>query len=239
MVQRELVDPAGLYWGTAEINSYLNEWQEILQSRFEFTWGSTTITNALSTLTLSNIIPNALRLDAIYFVPGTWTKTSGTSTTVVVDPSIRRLSPRSLIDLDFIQRDWRALGSNPPVFQPEVSYQNDPQSVSFWPPPPGTGTYIFEYPLLTTFATDTSIMVIPAWTRYSAAAYCCYKAQIRFGANQDIPKAQRRLRQWNRMLKRYQKIYDNYFPERAEMLRPGRNWAANILIPRQQTLQVP
>ena len=235
-VQTELLDPSSKWWSVAEIQGYLDEWQVELQSKFEFVWNTATITTALATVTLSNVATDILRLDAIYYTPGTSTTSTGTFT----DTSIRRLSPRSILDLDTIQRNWRAL-TTATGFHPEVSYQNDPYSVSFWPPPPQAGTFTFEYPVLlnTMSGTDTATMQIPAWTRYSAAPYACYKAFKRFGPNQDLPKAIRRKAQFERMFKKYRRFYDNYFPARAEMLRPGRRYAGDILIPRQHNLQVP
>lgn len=232
----ELLDPSGKWWSDSELEGYIDECQVELQSHFEFVWGSATITTALSTLTLSNVATNILRLDAIYYTPGTWTNSIGTYT----DTSIRRLSPRSLIDLDTIQRDWRAISTSTGI-HPEVAYQNDPFQVSFWPPPPIAGTYVFEYPILlnTMSGTLTATMQIPAWTRYAFMPFVCYKALKRFGPNQDIPKALRRKAQYDRMHKKFRRFYDNYFPEKAEMLRPGRRWAADILIPRQHNLQVP
>lgn len=233
----ELLDPNGKWWTDSELEGYIDEWQQELQSKFEFVWGSATVLTALATLTLSNVASNILRLDAIYYTAGTFALPSGTFT----NTSIRRLSPRSLIDLDVLQRDWRAITTNP-AQMPEVAYQNSPYEVSFWPPPGlGTGTYVFEYPVLMTTMSGSlaAVMQIPAWTRYSVMPFVCYKAFKRFGPNQDIPKAIRRKAQYDKMVKKYRRFYDNYFPERAEMLRPGRRWASNILQPRQSNLQVP
>lgn len=235
-VQTELLDPSNKWWSVSELDGYIDEWQVELQSKYEFVWNTATVSSGSATLTLSNVASDILRLDAIYFTPGTWTNSIGTYT----DTSIRRLSPRGLIDLDVMQRDWRAVTTLTGLW-PEISYQNDPFEVSFWPPPPTAGTYIFEYPvLLTTLSgTDTATMQIPAWTRYSAAPFACYKAFKRFGPNQDLPKAARRKAQFERLFKKYRRFYDNYFPERAEMLRPGRRYTGDILIPRQHNLQVP
>ena len=239
-VRTELLDPSGKWWSDSELNGYIDEWQVELQSKFEFVWNTATLTTALATVTLSNVATDMLRLDAIYYTPGTSTITTGTLTNTFTDTSIRRLSPRSILDLDTIQRDWRIL-TTATGFHPEISYQNDPFEVSFWPPPPSAGTFTFEYPVLlnTMSGTDTATMQIPAWTRYSVMPFCCYKAFKRFGPNQDIPKAMRRKAQFERMFKKYRRFYDNYFPARPEMLRPGRKYAGDILIPRQHNLQVP
>lgn len=181
------------------------------------TWDSL-IGTAVATATLTNISTNIMRVDAIYFTPG------GT------DTSTSRLPCRDKLDIDAMARDWRTSTDLYPV----LWYQDDTLTVSFWPfSPLGTGTYIFEYPVLTTFTSTSDPMVIPAWTRYDCVAYVAYRALSRFGPNQDLPKAFRYRRKHERNLKRYRKYFDAYFPEKAEMLRPGRKYAGNILVPRQ------
>lgn len=234
VARRELLDPNATWWSDTEIQGYLNEWQQQLQSQFDFVWATNTVITTVSTFTLGTFTPPMMRLDAIYYTPGTTTTVNGTFTNTL----ICRLSPRSLIDLDVLQRDWRALGTVV-GYHPQVSYQYDVFTVSVWPENSALGTFVFEYPVLLTMTASTDPIQIPAWTRYSAAPFVCYKAFKRFGPNQDIPKAQRRLTQFNRQVRQYRKFYDNYFPERAEMLRPGRKYAGNILVPRQNNLQVP
>lgn len=230
-VRRELLDLTGQWWNDTEINQYINDWQNVLQSQFEFVWSRVQLTNALSTITLTTAVAtDILRLDAIYFWPGTGTWGTDTST--------RRLSPRSKLDLDILQMDWRNVTTNTGN-QPEVCYQDDIYTVSFWPPPPGTGTYLFEYPTLLTMTADQQTMQVPCWTRYSALAYCSYRAYGRFGPNQDLRKAQRYKRRFEMQLRKIRKIYDAYMPEKAEMLRPGRKYMGNILIPRANNLQIP
>lgn len=218
-VRLELGDPNAKWWTETEIQKYLNDWQELLQTQFEFAWNTATITNSAVTVTLASFAPDMMRLDAIYYTPGgtdTWTG---------------RLSPRTLIDLDFLQQDWRAV-TTATGNQPEIAYQYDSLTVSFWPPPPQLGTYIFEYPVTATFSTTTSTTIVPAWCRYSAINYCCYRAFARAGPNQNTQKAQRYKRLWEIDLRRIRNFFNAYFPEKAEMLRPGRKWNSNILRPR-------
>jgi hypothetical protein len=103
-----------------------------------------------------------------------------------------------------MQRDWRGTAAAAGI-DPVIVYQNNAQTVSFWPPPAGTGTVYFEYPVLCTMTTTVSsgtfvdgTMAIPAWTRYSAIPYCRYRAYSRFGPNQDINKASRARKSWDR-----------------------------------------
>jgi len=223
-VQREILDPTAAWWTVAELNQYLNDWQSQLESRFEFVWGTATVTTSLSTLTLTNIDPSMLRMDAIYIVPGTGTWG--------IDTSTRRIVPRSRIDIDQLQLDWAQVTTNTGLM-PVLSWQDDIYTVSFWPPTPGSVQFVFEYPSLTTMTADSDVMSVPCWTRYSAAHYCAYRAYSRFGPNQDLPKAARRKRRWEMCLRKFKKVYDAYLPEHSTMLRPGRRYAGNILIPRQ------
>lgn len=217
-VRRELLDPTGKWWTNEELNQYINDWQETLQSQYEFVWSISTLTFTSTTtkFTLSTVCPNVMRVDGVWYTNG------GT------DTSTGRLSPRSMADLDTFQRNWRgtaAAAGIPPI----IVYQENAQTISFWPPPAGTGTAYFEYPVLCTMTAGTSTMQIPPWARYSVIPYVTYRAYARFGPNQDIPKAARRRRAWERQLRLIRRFYDGYFPDKAEMLRPGRKWAGQIL----------
>lgn len=253
-VRRELLDPTGRWFPDAELNLYINDYQNLLQSQFEFVWQVNTYTmtqgsstagggwgstiwgsgafaegislsgNTITPILSLGAIPNILRLDAVYFTQG------GTNTNTF------RLSPRSIEDLDRLQFGWR---QETPLLQPELVFQVDAGHIQFWPPPPGTGTYIFEYPVLLTLATDTSTIQIPAWTRYDGIAYATYRALSRFGPNQDLPRAARYRKRNADNAKRFRKTYDAYFPEHAASLRPGLRFAGRITNPRQNRYQVP
>lgn len=215
--RRELLDPQGKFWANDEIDEYANDWNHILQSQFEFAWSTATytITSTATQLPLTNFASNIMRVDAIYYRGGT-------------DTSTGRLSPRSMSDLDTFQRNWRhdtALAGIDPI----IVYQQDAQSVSLWPPPNGTGTLYLEFPIMGTMATSTDTMAAPAWTRYTAIPYILYRSYARFASTQDLGKATRYRKVWDNQLQLIRKFYDGYFPDRAEMLRPGRKWAGNIL----------
>lgn len=244
VIRRELLDDRGKWWSNNELDSYINDWQNILQSQYEFVWGTATLTftDTTTTFSISSIAPNAMRLDAVYYSGSrgsgphwddptpVWDSgtpfwdVSGTLTNV----STGRLSPRSPADLDTFQRNWRGTAAAAGI-DPVIVYQNNAQTVSFWPPPAGTGTAYFEYPTTCTFVHGTDTMVIPAWTRYTCVSYCLYRAYARFGPNQDLRKAARRRRQWESHIKWIRKLYDAYLPDKAEMLRPGRKWAGQIV----------
>lgn len=236
-VRRELLDPTGKWWTDVELNQYLNDWQEILQSQFEFVWSTATLTftDTTTEFAWASIAPNMLRPDAVYYQQGN--PPGGTQT------SIGRLSPRSLADLDTLQRNWRGTAVAAGI-DPIIVYQNNAAVVDFWPPPDGTGTAYFEYPIVTTMTQTTTTTVVgtvtstivvdgtmqvPAWCRYSAIPYCCYRAYGKFSSNQDLNKAKRRRMQWERWLRQIRWIYDGYFPDKAGTLRPGRKWAGQVL----------
>jgi len=222
VARRELLDFNGQWWSNAELDQYANDWQHLLQSQYEFVWTTATLTftDTSTTFVIASVAPNCMRLDAIYYCNGT----NGP----VVDTSTGRLSPRTPADLDTMYRNWRGTAAASGI-PPSIVYQNNAQTLSFWPPPNGTGTVYFEYPVLTTMTTGTSTMQIPAWTRYSVVPYICYRAYSRFSSVQDIPKAVRRRKQWDTKYKWIRKVYDAYFPDKAEMLRPGRKWAGKIV----------
>lgn len=246
-VRNELADPGGALqkWSDAELNGYVVDWHDILQQDFEFCWGITTATlssaggggaqwnffqwngtgfnasgttTSLATVTLASVASNIMRPAAVYFI----STASGVAS---------RLVPRNKTDLELVQRDWRASQS---YNFPTVVYQDDPSVLNLWPSPLASGTLVIEYPILvdTVLASDTSTMVVPAWTRYSAKHYCAYRAFMRFGATQNLAKAARYRRAWDQDLRKISKIYQSYQPDRAEMLRPGGKWAADILNPR-------
>src|SRR5690242_16278838 len=90
MVRRELLDPDGKWWSNDEIDQYTNDWNDILQSQFEFVWSSATLTftDTTTQFTLSSIASDIMRLDGVWFCSGSH---SGTQT----DTSTGRLSPRT------------------------------------------------------------------------------------------------------------------------------------------------
>lgn len=200
------MDPAGQWWSDAELNEYIGAWQDALQEKFEFAWGTATVTTSTSTLTLTNIANDINRLDGIW-----WNKF--------------RLAGRNKDELEVLIRDWRAAAAS----VPKVAYQDDIYSVSFFPAPATTGTAIFEYPRRVTFTTDTSTMSIPAWTKYSAVNYVVYRAHLRAGPNQDLPRAARRKAKFERQIKRYVTIHEQHFPDHAPSLRPGGRYEGDIL----------
>ncbi len=235
------------YWSDTEINRYCQEWQSHLQSMFEFVWQTATATPSsfgagtnvqwdvfrfdeaqfdqigsvvsLNTISLPSILPDLLRLDAVYFTLG------GTST------AMYRIIPKSVEDLDTIKRDWRTddVGS-----QPIAIYQENGQSMGLWPEITNAGTFVFEYPKLLTLSTDTSTMELPAWTRYDVIPYCMYKALIRFGPNQNINRAGLYLQQHEENVKLYRDMWNRYFPKHNETLRPVRKWGGQLINPPQR-----
>src|ERR1700677_1007354 len=157
-VRRELMDPTGTLswsWTSLEIQYYINDFQTILQDRFEFVWGSATTAIASNTQTAvaggSPVGPYYIPLTSIstsMLRPGNmWYATqNGTGT-----PTWVRLVGRTKEELDVIQRDWREVG----VGIPEVAVMADINTLGLGPPPTGEGTLISEFPQVILFSTTT------------------------------------------------------------------------------------
>lgn len=227
LARRELMDPTGTLswsWNDFELNLYIQDWQNILQDRFEFVWGTATntvsgtatITNGTltntqygtSTLQLSAIATNMQRVGNIWW-------------------NGYRVVGRDKEEIEIMQRDWRAV--EPGV--PEAAYQDDINSISFWPPPTNTttNTVVFEFPVTLSFATTSSPMQIPAWTKYSCLNYVCYRAYMRPGPQQDLNRAQRYKQKFIKQGIRIRTIWDAYLPDKAPSLRFKTRYEGDIL----------
>jgi len=227
LCQEELMDPSAVWFGTGEINQYIGEWQQRLQDYFggnELVWNTSTLTltNTIGTMTdsfgiliptgvqnivLNTFVPSQVRIDAFYWI----SSTAGTNSNGV------RMVARTRQDLNILIRDWETvLPTDPPL----VIYQDDIRSINLWPGNALVGTLIAEFPALTTFATDSSTMQVPAWMRYSVKHYVCYRCYLRTGPRQDINKAAYYKKQWLAKLMRYRRMWDNYFPYRYLSLKP-------------------
>lgn len=207
--RQTLLDPNNQWWTDTELNTYIEDWQQVLQDEFELVWGSASIVTASATLTLTQIAADILRLDAVYW-------------------NGRGLVGRSKEELDDIQRNWRS--ATPAT--PEVVFQNDSRSLSLFPPPLVTGTLVLEYPKSLTLSTNTSTISIPAWARYSAPNYVAFRAFLRAGPNQDINRALKRKAKFALQRNRIRTIKDNFFAERSPHLKPSGVYEGNILRPR-------
>lgn len=210
--RRVIVDPSGRFWSDTELNIYINQWQDILQQQFEFTWSTSTTVTISGTSTLSSIAPNLLRLDAVY-----WNE--------------YRLNGRSTYDMDNLQREWRVALSTTGS-QPNSVVQLDRRTLSLWPPPLSTGTLILEYPAITTLTSDNSHMTIPAWTKYNCKDFVAWKCYLREGPANSPTKALRYKARFNEGLKRFRTIYANYFPSHTLRLQPAASYEWDILLAR-------
>ncbi len=212
-VRRELNDTSGTLswsWSDTELNQLLGDWQDLIQDHSEFTWGSATLTSVTTaTITLTNVANNILRFDSIWW-------------------NGLRLGGRDKEELEISIRDWRAVQPG----NPQTCYQDDPYSVSVFPPP-STGaigtSVIFEYPVRCQFIDDTTAMQVPAWTKYSAVPYVAWRALVRPGPNQDFQKAAAYEQKFRYLLQRYRTIWINHLPAKGSSLRPGGRYEGDIL----------
>jgi hypothetical protein len=208
-VRRELLDPQERWWSDDELNQYIEDWQITLQDECEFVWGSSTLVTSSATHSLSDFNPSILRLDRIY-----WNNA--------------RLAPRFKAALSETDLEWRATSASTPY----VVWQPDSERFIVWPTPSTSGTLLLEYPIEVTFANnDAGVMQVPAWTRYSAINYCCYRAHLRFGPNQDTNRALRRKAKFLKQLDSYKSHLKQYFPDRYLTLKPASKYEARILNP--------
>jgi hypothetical protein len=223
-VRRELMDPTGTLswsWSNTELNMYLSDFQQILQDKFEFVWGSAT--TAISSFTAST---------GPFEIPLT---TIGTN---LLRPGNMwwnnyRLVGRTKEEIEILERDWRSVTGG----VPEVAYMSDVNTLGLWPPPAAAGTLISEYPTIVVFTNTTTPMQIPAWTKYSFLDYACWRAWERPGPNQNLTKAQRRKKRLQAKILRYKTIWENYLPDKAPTFRIGSTYEGDILnIGRHNTL---
>jgi hypothetical protein len=191
-----------------ELNEYIQAWQDYLQDKYEFAWGTATVTTSLATNTLTAIATDIHRLDAIY-----WNNA--------------RIVGKTKQDLDVLLREWRESSAATPY----VAYQNSETVLNLWPPPSIAGTLVLEYPRQLTFSDDNTSIGVPPWTKYSAINYCLYRAYLRFGANQNIDIAMRRKANFLRQCQRFKTIYDNYLPYRYPSIRMAGAYEKQLLEP--------
>jgi len=208
------MDPTGKFWPDTELNNYVQDWVDDIQGEFELVWGTATVVTSTDTLALSDTCPDALRLDAVYF-------------------DNRRLAGRSKEELFILRRDW---ATNTFGCGPIVSFQNDSQTVSFWPPPIAAGTVVFEYPQRVDLADDSTPCPLPAWARYTCKAFVCYRALTRPGPTQDLQRAARYRALSEKAHKRLRHFYANFLPTRYSELHPGGRYEGGILNPPRTTL---
>lgn len=238
-IRRELMDTNTRWFSDAELNLYLDNWVQEIQEEFEFTWAVSTLTigtvtstdsaNPKLIISTATFTPGMLRNDAVYY-------------------NSFRLAGRNLQDLEVGDPVWRGdLGNgapppsdstNPYVYDtPRLAVMYpDSQSILIWPcPPPPVGTmsniFVFEYPALLSFATDTSTSGLPVWTQYSAKSYVCSKLFQRPGPLNDLKKSLRYRAQFARAKLRVRRMWDNFAPERFRRLQPARHYEWEILTP--------
>lgn len=232
-IRYQLMDPTGELswsWTSQEIQYYINDFQTIMQDRFEFVWGSATTAIPANTntdgitggglvgpyyLPLTSIATNMLR-------PGNmWYATTNTGT-----PNWYRIVGRTKEELEVIQRDWREVGTG----VPQVAIMADVNTIGLWPPPAVAGTLISEYPVTLLFTnTTTATMQIPAWTRYGFIDYACWRCLERPGPNQNFIKAKRRRARLEQKFKRYRTIWENHLPDKPWSFRFASTYEGDIL----------
>lgn len=208
-----------------ELNQYLQNWLDDLNQEFELTWAINTVsfTNSQSAISLSNLSPQPVRIDAVYY-------------------NGFRLAGRRLQQLEVLNPTWRNQGTltnTQDTPRLGIMYP-DFNTWLVWPTPPNstnTGSttfsnvFVFEYPALLSFATDTDTSGLPMWTQWCAKPYVCAKVYQRPGPISDPKKAQRYWAQYQRSKERVRRLWNYYMPERYRRLLPATQYEWNIFTP--------
>jgi hypothetical protein len=212
-----------------ELNQYLDDWLQDLQQEYEFVWAINTLTigsTSLNTLVIntSTFSPGMLRCEAIYY-------------------NGFRLAGRLLQNIEVGDPIWRSdlgigtnIGTNTWDTPRMAAMYPDSQNILIWPvPPPPTGTFsnvfVFEYPALLSFASDSNSCGMPSWCQWSAKPYVCAKLFQRPGPLNDTKKAQRYWAQYARAKMRVRRIWAKFMPERFRVLKPAGHYEFDILTP--------
>lgn len=193
--RRELMDTSTRWWTDAELNTYIDHWQNDLQNEFEFVRGVYSTSGAISTHTFSSAVERPTQV----FWNG------------------KLIFPTTQPALTQLDRDWRDASERLPLSW----WESSEGTMALWPTGTYTGTLRVFYTKQLSFATDTSTMQIPAWTRYSVRDYVAYRAHQRYGQNTDMRRALRRKSRWERQLRRFRTIYSKYLVERLSSFRVG------------------
>lgn len=232
-VRRELLDPTGIWWTDAELNQYIDDWQIEVQHATELVWATQEIELAVNesltwdeatgswdvTTSSWNLVGNSYDNSIGVAIPSTVHKLDEVCWDGV------RLAERTIEDLNRLQYDWR----NAEPATPTTVYLPTPDVLAFWPSPSTTGTVTLEYPLIAHFLNDLTPMFLPGWTKYSVINYCCWRAYSRVGPNQNLKRASRRKKKFERQLKFYNLLKDSYLPTFSPSLRPAGEYEARIL----------
>lgn len=219
-VRLELMDSGTRWWSKAELTDYLNDWQSVVQTELELVWGTASVvigtTTASATITLTTIAPNMLRFHAAYW--------NGLP-----------LVTRTEHELASLDREWRNTTEN----LPGVVVPLDRGHVALWPPPGTSGTLTLEYPIYTTFTGDNDPMFLPAWTRYSALDFTCWRALMRAGPTNNLNRALRRKKSFDLTMHQYRATRDSMLATYSPTLRPGARYEADTLLARTRGAVTP
>jgi hypothetical protein len=202
------MDPNARWWTNEEIDWQINAWQNELQQEMELVWGTSSQVLSSSTITLTSLTPEPLRVDSVYL-------------------NNFRLSGRTLHDRDVLYNDWRTADAA----TPRMVVMPDSQRLVLWPPLATSGTLVLEYPKKLSFTSDQTQISLPEWTQYTAKHYVCAKMYLRPGPTNDRNKAARYWKLFTEGVKRVKSIWAEFFPERYRKLKPGGRYEADILNP--------
>lgn len=232
VIRRELMDTNTRWVQDAELDQYLQNWLDDLNQEFELAWAINTVsfTNSQSSINILSLSPQPVRIEAVYY-------------------NGFRLSGRLLQEVEVGNPTWRGQAPLTDVGDFNTNTQDTPrlgmmypdfQTYMVWPTPPnstntGSNTYsnvfVFEYPALTSFVTDTDTSGMPLWTQWCATPYVVAKVYQRPGPINDSRRAQRYWAQYQRAKERVRRMWNFYMPERYRRLVPPSHYEWEIMTP--------
>lgn len=218
-VRRELRDAhehivTPKYWWTdTELNEYLNDWMQNLNTHFNILNTATTISVGTNTNTITT--PSTMLR-----VAETWWNNT-------------RLLPTTLLRMDTQHPFWREHTMQPQA-KPLQVIELDQTRHQLYPTPGQSGVVTIVGPRKLEFTNDSSVCPLPPWMYYSARLYCAAMAYLRAGPNQDLRKASRYKARYDRMIKFYRLMLDGRFASYGVQLKPATNYEGSILTGRER-----
>ena len=204
------MDSSGRWWTTTELDGYINDWSQIMNNEYGFVLGFNTVVTATTTLTASSALPGH-SFPAHCWANGTY------------------IPHQKIQDLDSLDREWRTnTGSGLAKAWTDIDAG---ETLIIYPVSTATQIYVFEYPICPTLLTDSSTLVLPAWTKYSVIPYGCWKAYLRQGPNHSPTKALRYKAIWDRKNRRLSSIQKNYWPRKTQSLKMPTRFEGQMLNP--------
>lgn len=197
LVRYKLADPTGRWWPDSQLDAYINDWQDTLNTEFECTWAIATATLTSQFTASTAISTNIQRIHSIR-------RTSDS----------RELPKLSVYRLNEIDRSFRWIAGNTPG-----CWYEEEGKIGIFPSPLTTAVVTVEYVSTPEMSTSTSSMVIPAYMKYSVVPYVCSRAYGALGPNFDHNKVLRYKARFKWWVDRFRSVRSRWFASRPMSLK--------------------